>query len=190
MTIVGACLQLSPLITQARNASKKGKKDKCVRREIVSMLSKGTRTMGVLEQNYSKGDPAQDVEFVPSADLLMSLRVIPGEEDTLNIGFCVVDASIGLFQFGQFSDNASLLADFRVLLVRFQPREITFDDELPDVSWLLSCTSFILAMVLIPLAPFRIKVLMSHIRDLNGVIFSKVPSCECACTPVPPSHIS
>jgi DNA mismatch repair protein MSH6 len=43
-----------------------------------------------------------------------------------------------------------LLADFRVLLVRFQPKEIVFGQEIPEV-------------------------IMGHIRDLPGVLLTKVP---------------
>ena len=93
----------TPQMLKARNAAS-GVKDKCVRREIVSLMTKGTRTMGVLEQNHSKEETerkasvsrAGQIEAAPTADLLMSLRVKPAEEDGhLTIGFCVVDASIG-----------------------------------------------------------------------------------------------
>ena len=55
----------------------------------------------------------------------------------------------GLIQVGRFRDSESLLADFRVVLVRFQPREIVFDGDMPEA-------------------------MMAHIRDLPGVVMTKI----------------
>ncbi len=85
-----------------------------MRREIVSMLTKGTRTMGVLEQNFiqeeaenKQSTKADAIVPVPKVDLLMALhvrqdKVVDGDDDgdadtspDVTIGFCVVDASTG-----------------------------------------------------------------------------------------------
>ena len=75
------------------------KKVKVVRRETVSLLTKGTRTLGVFEQNYSpeasKSRSPQSNFSRSSGDLLLAIRATETSDSDLLIGFCIVDASIG-----------------------------------------------------------------------------------------------
>jgi DNA mismatch repair protein MSH6 len=92
------------------------KKDKCVRREMCNMMSKGTRTYDHIYREYDVNMSSYDSE--ESVLLAIKERVLTqsaehgsivggGEFDTPSVefGVCIVDASTGKFQLGQFTDN-------------------------------------------------------------------------------------
>ncbi|XP_023602732.1 DNA mismatch repair protein Msh6 isoform X3 [Myotis lucifugus] len=94
------------------------KHDRVVRREICRIITKGTQTYSVLE-----GDPSENY-----SKYLLSLK--EKEEDTSGhtrvYGVCFVDASLGKFFIGQFSDDRHC-SRFRTLVAHYPPVQVLFE---------------------------------------------------------------
>ncbi|XP_054978282.1 DNA mismatch repair protein Msh6 isoform X2 [Sorex araneus] len=94
------------------------KHDRVVRREICRIITKGTQTYSVLE-----GDPSENY-----SKYLLSIK--EKEEDSSGhsrvYGVCFVDASLGKFFVGQFSDDRHC-SRLRTLVAHYPPVQVLFE---------------------------------------------------------------
>ncbi|XP_004590719.2 DNA mismatch repair protein Msh6 isoform X1 [Ochotona princeps] len=94
------------------------KHDKVVRREICRIITKGTQTYSVLE-----GDPSENY-----SKYLLSLKEKEADSSghTRVYGVCFVDASLGKFFLGQFSDDRHC-SRLRTLVAHYPPVQVLFE---------------------------------------------------------------
>ncbi|XP_049640295.1 DNA mismatch repair protein Msh6 isoform X2 [Suncus etruscus] len=94
------------------------KHDRVVRREICRVITKGTQTYSVLE-----GDPSENY-----SKYLLSIKEKEGDLSghTREYGVCFVEASLGKFFIGQFSDDRHC-SRFRTLVAHYPPVQVLFE---------------------------------------------------------------
>uniref|UniRef100_A0A5F5Q2B1 DNA mismatch repair protein n=1 Tax=Equus caballus TaxID=9796 RepID=A0A5F5Q2B1_HORSE len=94
------------------------KHDRVVRREICRVITKGTQTYSVLE-----GDPSENY-----SKYLLSLKEKDDDSSGHSrvYGVCFVDASLGKFFIGQFSDDRHC-SRFRTLVAHYPPVQVLFE---------------------------------------------------------------
>jgi DNA mismatch repair protein MSH6 len=99
--------------TVAESQLRTGKKTCMVRREICQVLSPGTMTLSVRDEFSGYDNHGRNG--------LLSIS-----EDEANIAFCLLDASTGKFQLGQFAKEDNSGIDLRALLVFETPAELVY----------------------------------------------------------------
>jgi len=100
----------------AERCAKKTGAPKVVRRELVAVTSKGTKTFGFMEGQ------AVDAE---SSFLLAFCERNNGETGS-TFGVCFLDTSIGKFHIGQFEDDRQS-SRFRTLISHYPPVEVLYE---------------------------------------------------------------
>lgn len=121
-------------------AKKKGiKARKVVRREMCSMLTKGTLT---------------DLSLIEGSDAHFLLSLCEDEEADM-MGVCFVDCSTGKFNIGQYKDD-SQRTQLRTLLARLQPEEIVYPrDQLSRKTNHILSTDLKVSTLKNPLSPLK-----------------------------------
>ncbi|CAM9452412.1 unnamed protein product [Ectocarpus sp. 13 AM-2016] len=134
----------TPDMLKARNASvgRNGTKDKVVKRELCSILSRGTRTYCFLDDVSSTPDGSPR-----SVNMILSIKETavdalseggpgsPGSADAdgppaavCEYGVCMVDATTATFSLGQFADDPAR-SRLRTLLAQQLPVEIVMEKD-------------------------------------------------------------
>lgn len=100
-----------------------GKKDKVVRREMCSILTRGTRTHCHMDEAAGSEAWARGL----SASVLLCV-VEQATEDgrAVEYGVCAVDTVLGLVTVAQFQDDAQL-SRLRTMVARFSPSEVLLE---------------------------------------------------------------
>jgi DNA mismatch repair protein MSH6 len=96
-----------------------GRTDRVVRRELCAVVTKGTRTYGILDGDCSDC----------SGVFLMAITEKPCGDSTGGesvYGVCFVDTSIGQFQIGQFTDDRQC-SRLRTLLAHYSPAHLLYE---------------------------------------------------------------
>eukprot|EP00752_Nemacystus_decipiens_P016520 g14766.t2 len=166
----------TPDMLKARNAStgRSGEKDKVVKRELCSILSRGTRTYCFLDDVSSTPDGSPR-----SVNMILSIKEValdvskdsgsPSEDDAgadgppaavCEYGVCMVDATTATFSVGQFADDPAR-SRLRTLLAQQLPVEIVMEKDN------LSETTVHMIKCMAPLA--------SHVILRNGDEFWDAP---------------
>lgn len=119
----------TPDMLKERNDATRGKKDKVVRREMCSILSKGTRTYCHLDEGGAEDAATQG----PASSVLFSIVERPldpssAEEDTAPVGFveygiCAIDTLLSSITLAQFQDDKQL-SRLRTMIARYNPTEV------------------------------------------------------------------
>jgi len=124
----------TPEMLKARK--KKGSKDKVVNRELVSIVTRGTRTFCYLDNELSY-DCAQDGAGVGPLLVIREIQFSNGDEkeeesDTIRpvceYGVVFVDASRAVITMGQFADDV-LRTRMTTLLAAISPSEVLIEGE-------------------------------------------------------------
>lgn len=105
----------TPLMLKERNSQCNGKKDKCVKREICNIVSKGTQIYTVHDDSYKR-----------SIQPLYLLSIYEDKDKNNTIGLCWADTASGMIRMTQFVDDKqkSLL---RTIIIEIHPSEILYD---------------------------------------------------------------
>lgn len=140
----------TPEMLKERNDLSGKKKDKVVRRELCSVLSKGTRTychlddLSLLENSETSNQ---------SESLLVCIleRCLPSqndEEETIEYGVCCVDTILGNIILGQFQDNQQRCR-LRAFLLQYCPSEVLLHEDVSQTSAVMNVIRLIAPKALV-----------------------------------------
>jgi DNA mismatch repair protein MSH6 len=120
----------TPEMLKERNDVSGKKKDKVVRRELCSVLSKGTRTYCHLDDLSLFDNPETSQQASESLLVCILERCFNSEdgEEVIEYGVCCVDTVLGNITLGQYQDDAQRCR-LRAFLLRYPPSEVLLHED-------------------------------------------------------------
>ena len=111
------------------NIGRGNKKDKVVRRELCSVLTKGTRTHSHLDEGPTQGEvPAPSSVLMCLIENTLEDRTAEATSAFTVFGVCLVDTVLSTVTFSQFDDNKQL-SRLRTLITQFCPTEVLLEQD-------------------------------------------------------------